>query len=152
MKVTECSHQMPTFLCRLCVPDLTALRKFDLVYLATAYSKYPEGIQRAFERASEIAADLLRLGVSVFSPIVHAHPIAVYGKLDPLDHEFWLSFDAAMMAKADAMVVAMMVGWEVSQGIAHEIRFFENAGKPVFYVQPSRLLISATIQPEENVT
>ncbi|GAC1572983.1 MAG: hypothetical protein NVS3B5_02220 [Sphingomicrobium sp.] len=114
--------------------DLKLLRNFDLVYLATPYSRYPEGIHRAFERASEIAADLLRLGVNVYAPIVHTHPIAIYGHIDPLDHDIWLPFDAAMMGKADAMIVAMMDGWQTSKGIAHEVKVFQSAGKPVFYV------------------
>lgn len=130
---------------------LSDLRRFDLVYTATPYSRYPEGIQRAFERASEIAADLLRLGVKVYSPIAHTHPIAVYGRLNPLDHDIWLPFDAAMMGKADAMIVAMMAGWETSQGIAHEIKVFENAGKPIFYIETADLRISVTQQTEENI-
>lgn len=39
-----------------------------------------------------------------------------------------------MMALADCLIVAKMTGWQESFGIAHEIKFFESAGKPVFYL------------------
>lgn len=48
-----------------------------LVYLATPYSKYPRGIEAAFVDASRLAACLVRLGISVYSPIAHTHPIAI---------------------------------------------------------------------------
>jgi hypothetical protein len=116
---------------------LEQLRGFDLVYLGTPYSKYPGGIEVAFEHACVFAANLLRHQVKVYSPIAHTHPIAIHGKIDPLDLNIWLPFDAAMMAKADAMVVGLMPGWEESRGVAHEIEVFKTAGKPVFYLSPS---------------
>ena len=55
------------------------LLRFDLVYLATPYSKFPGGIQAAFIDAACIAARLLRAGVKVYSPITHTHPIGRVG-------------------------------------------------------------------------
>ena len=43
-------------------------------YLASPYSKYPEGTQAAFEMACWQAGLLIRAGVPVFSPIAHSHP------------------------------------------------------------------------------
>lgn len=108
--------------------------KFDLVYLASPYSKYPSGPEDAFKRISKLAGRLLRLGVNVYSPIAHTHPIAVHGSLDPLDHSIWLPFDAAIMGKSDAMLVAKMDGWQESKGIGHEIDVFTKAGKPIYYL------------------
>ncbi len=108
--------------------------RYGLVYLATPYSKYPPGLEAAFREAAKITARLLRLGVKVYSPIAHTHPIAEYGHLDPLDHSIWLPFDEAIMAKSDAMVVAKMDGWETSKGIKHEIGVFGLAEKPIYYL------------------
>lgn len=108
--------------------------KFPLVYLATPYSKYPAGLEEAFKDAAKLTARLLRIGVKVYSPIAHTHPIAVYGKLDALDHSIWLPFDEAIMGKADALLVAKMATWDQSKGIAHEIEFFSKAGKPIYYL------------------
>ncbi len=114
-----------------CIADL---RQFDLVYLGTPYSKYPAGIEAAFREASAFAARLLRMGIKVYSPIAHTHPLAIYGNIDPYDHSIWLPFDAAMMAKSDAMLVGTMEGWETSKGVLHEIETFRAADKPIFYL------------------
>src|SRR5581483_5926388 len=108
----------------------TQLRDLGLIYLATPYSKYPDGIDRAWLDACKLTARMLRAGAKVYSPIAHTHPVAIHGEIDPLDHKIWLPFDEAMMAAAAALVVAKMTGWESSQGIAHEIRFFAQARKP----------------------
>src|SRR5690606_36400127 len=108
------------------------LSKFDLEYLATLYSKYPKGVEAAFQEACIIAARLIRFKINVYSPIAHTHPIAVFGKLDQSDHDLWLTFDSAMMAKADALAVATMPTWQDSAGVAYEIRTFLHQQKPVF--------------------
>lgn len=112
------------------------LRKHDLVYLATPYSKYPKGQEMAFRDACALAAKLVRLKVKVYSPIAHAHPIAIHGGIDPLALDLWLDFDAAMMAKSDAILIAQMEGWDRSSGIAHEMQEFRAAGKPIRFVDP----------------
>jgi nucleoside 2-deoxyribosyltransferase len=111
----------------------TDLTRFKLVYLGSPYTKYAAGIEQAFRDVSEIAAEMLRDGVKVYSPIAHTHPIAVYGNLDPLNHEIWLPFDQAMMDAAEAMVIADMSGWQDSYGVKYEIDYFRAAGKPVYF-------------------
>ena len=103
-------------------------------YVATPYSQYPEGIGEAFLCACEASAILIRGGFRVFAPIVHSHPIAVAGDFDPLDHSIWMRQDEPMVANALGMIVVMMTGWAESKGIAQEIKDFEAAGKPVFYM------------------
>jgi len=110
------------------------LRHGGLWYLATPYSKYPAGIEVAFQHAAKATADLLRAGVSVYSPIAHTHPVAVYGEVDPFDHDIWLPFDEAMMERANGIIVLKMETWDESRGIAHEIEVFKRAGKPVVYL------------------
>lgn len=111
-------------------------------YLATPYSKWETGIEDAFKEASRLAARLLLRGISVYSPIAHTHSIAIYGQLDPLDHSIWLPFDEAMMEAAERLIVAQLKGWRESRGIAHEIDFFRQRGKPVQYVDPVSLLFN----------
>lgn len=105
-----------------------------LHYLATPYSRYPDGITAAFEDAARLTARLIRVGYVVYSPIAHGHPIAMLGGLNPLNNDFWLEYDAHMMRLADSLLVAQMASWRESRGIAQEIEFFENAGKPVHYL------------------
>jgi hypothetical protein len=115
---------------------LLDLKQFDLIYVGQPFTKYPGGIESAFIDGCKLTARLLRLGLKVYSPIAHAYPLALYGEIDPVDLTIWLPFDAAMMGKSDAMLVAMMSGWETSKGIRHEIEVFTEAGKPIFYLPP----------------
>lgn len=107
---------------------------YQLCYLATPYSKWPTGIHNAYVKASVLAAKLLREKVNVYSPIAHAHSIAIYGNIDALDHAIWLPFDEAMMHVCEALLVAQLPGWTESKGVAHEIEFFETRKKPVHYL------------------
>jgi hypothetical protein len=109
----------------------------SLAYLATVYSKHKLGQEAAFIEASKIAAKLLVAGVKVYSPIAHTHPLAFYGGLDLLDLSIWLPFDEAMMERCDCLFVAHMDGWQESKGIAHEIAFFEQSGKPIYDLNPA---------------
>jgi hypothetical protein len=114
--------------------NIDELKQHALCYLATPYSKYPSGIHHAFADAATFAANLLKAGVNVYSPIAHTHPLAIYGNIDPLDHNIWLPFDATMMHLAEALIVARMPGWESSKGVMHEIEVFRAAHKPIYYL------------------
>jgi hypothetical protein len=105
-------------------------------YLATPYSKYPDGLQAAFVEAAANAAVLIRRGLRVYSPIAHTHPIAAAGKIDPLDHKIWLPADAPFMAHAHGLIICKMDGWATSFGIRQEIDEFEVADKPIFMMEP----------------
>lgn len=107
----------------------------DFWYLATPYSKWADR-REAWRQAVIAAADMIKAGVPAFSPIVHSHPIALIGKIDPLDHEIWLPADAPLMAAARGLVVYQMDGWDESYGVAVEIDAFRAAGKPVIFWRP----------------
>lgn len=109
------------------------LQQHPLVYLASPYTKYELGLDAAFRDICAIAAELLREGVRVYSPIAHTHPIAIHGNLDPRNHDIWLPFDQAMMDAADAMCIADMHGWRESYGVQYEIETFRRAGKPIYF-------------------
>jgi nucleoside 2-deoxyribosyltransferase len=113
--------------------------KVGLAYLATPYSKFPDGIEAAFIAASKLTAQLLRAGIKVYSPIAHTHPVAIHGDIDPHDHAIWMPFDQAMMDVCDSLIVAHLPSWETSKGVAIEIEVFEKAGKPIFDLEPASL-------------
>ena len=116
--------------------SIDKLKKYNLCYVATPYSRYPGGIEKAYQAACALCAQLLLAGVKVFSPIAHSHGIAVHGKLDPLDHKIWLPFDEAVMQASNALLVAKMKTWEVSYGIDKEIEWFAAKNKPVHFLDP----------------
>jgi hypothetical protein len=109
-------------------------------YLATVYTKHPEGIDVAYRDANETAARVIRIyGARVFCPIGHSHSLCkVYGTrnglLGELDAEFWKWFDRPFLDKADGLLVATMPGWTESEGIAHEIEVMRELGRPILYL------------------
>ena len=105
-------------------------------YLATPYSKFPRGLDVAFELASEYASRFVNARIPIFCPIAHTHPIAVFGHMDLHDLDMWLSADAPFMDAAGGLIVVQMDGWDVSVGITAEIAAFEKAGKPILYWTP----------------
>jgi hypothetical protein len=127
---------------------LSDLKRFDLIYVGTPYTKYKGGIEVAFVDACKLTARLMSEGLKVYSPIAHTHPLAIHGGLNPIDHEVWLPFDEAMMAKSDAILVAMMAGWEASFGIHYEIRVFIEASKPVYFLDPADLGVEIVTDDE----
>lgn len=118
------------------------LKPYELIYLGTPYTKYIHGTHCAFTDAAELMAELLRDGTKCYSPIVHCHPIAIHGNIDPLDHKIWLQFNAVMMRKADAFLIAMMESWENSTGIQLETISFRARKIPIFYLNPTTWVVS----------
>lgn len=105
-------------------------------YMASPYSKYPGGLEAAFEAASQQAAMLLRAGVPVYAPIAHTHPIAIHGNIEPCDHTIWLPADEPLMRAASGLIVCELAGWQSSVGVQYEIDTFCDMGKPVIQMTP----------------
>ncbi len=117
-------------------PDqLTTLKSWRLAYVATVYSKWPEGVDDAFVQACRVTAALMKSGVRCFSPIAHSHPVALHGGIDELDHDFWMDVDRPFMEAASGLIVVRMPGWRESVGVLAEIDYFTRAGKPVEFVE-----------------
>jgi hypothetical protein len=106
-----------------------------MIYLASPYS-HPEVEVRKqrFRDACRAAAQLLASGLTVFSPIVHGHPLVDQGL--PTDWPFWERFDRDHLVRCDEVVVLMLDGWRESVGVAGEIRIAGELGKPVRYLAP----------------
>lgn len=105
-------------------------------YLATVYTKHPNGVHDAARVAGKLAGRLTQRGVPVFSPICHSHLIALAAHLNPVDHDFWMAADRPMMVAARGLIVATMEGWTQSRGITEEIAEFNKAGKPIWMIDP----------------
>jgi Domain of unknown function (DUF1937) len=113
--------------------SITDLQKYNLLYLASPYSKYPTGIDQAFKDISKIAAAFIRAKVKIYCPIAHTHPIAIHGDLDPFDHEVWMAVDEPLLKICDGLVIVMLPGWQKSDGINIELNHALQTNKPIFY-------------------
>lgn len=125
------------------------LRQIEgLIYLGSPYSKYPDGIEAAYRDVCRVAANLLRAGVTVYSPIAHTHGVATHGEIDPYDHKIWLPADQIMIDVSAALLIAKMDGWQESFGLKYEVEAFARQGKPIFLIEPVKLEIVSACDAE----
>ena len=125
-------------------------RNTGLVYLASPYSRYPHGQAAACEDVGRIAVRLVaERDLCVFSPILYFHTLAMLGGFD-LHDPVWLEMDRRFFDVATVMVVAGLEGWRQSAGIAQELEWAKEAGKPRFLLDPRDLTL-APIEDAEVV-
>lgn len=109
------------------------------IYLACPYSVRGSGHNKAweilrFECANIAAMRLINLGLKVFSPISHSHPISLTQPHDELNtHDLWLGQDKAFYEDwANLLVILTLPGWYVSHGVTVERRSFLFRDVPEF--------------------
>ena len=106
-----------------------------MIYLASPYTHPDPAVREArFQAACRQAAEMLRCGVRVFSPIAHTHPIAAHGL--PPEWDFWAEYDRAFLEMCDEVWVLMLDGWRESRGVRAEVEIAVSMGKSVVYVEP----------------
>lgn len=105
------------------------------VYLATPYSHPDQKVREArFKAVNAVAAQLMRDGHHVYSPISHTHPIALAGDL-PKGWDFWEAHDRTFIEWAEEVHVLLADGWQESTGVKAEICISSELGKPVRYIE-----------------
>lgn len=101
-------------------------------YLASPYTHREPVIQeRRYNDAIAHSGALLAAGVFVFAPIVQTHRAAGLYAL-PGDFVFWLNYNKAFMDASAGTIVATIDGWRESKGVAQEIAYTRETGKPVY--------------------
>lgn len=110
--------------------------RLSYFYLATPYTRYPNGQEQAFKDAAQQAALLVLAGVPTFCPIAHSHPMVPYVPMNKDNHDTWLILDNAFMDAAYGMILCQMEGWDQSFGIAHEVEYMRAKHKPIIWMTP----------------
>ena len=106
----------------------------EMIYLACPYSHPDSRVRHArFVLANAMAAELMRCGLHVFSPISHSHPIADYGL--PGGWDYWAEYDRWFLERCDRMYVLKAPGWKKSVGLQAEVETFTGMGKPIHYLE-----------------
>jgi Domain of unknown function (DUF1937) len=126
-------------------PRVVTAPAHDVVYLACPYTHPDPAVRKArFDAATVIAADLIRAGRIVYSPITMTHPIdmVLAGEAKTLGSDYWVAFDEAFMEMCSEMVVVRLDGWDRSSGIRREIAFFTDRKKPFRYIDPPKSISS----------
>lgn len=104
-------------------------------YLAIPYTDPdPEVMRQRFELANRKAAEFMKQGLLIYSPISHSHPIAQYGL--PLDWEYWQHYDQEILSICDELIIVMADGWKESRGIKAETASAIEMGIVVSYALP----------------
>ena len=107
-----------------------------MIYLACPYSHLDSNVREyRFMKANQAAANLMRDGHIVYSPISHTHPIAMEGDL-PLDWSYWQSVDEFYIRLCEKVVVLELNGWQKSKGVQAEIEIARALDKPVEFIKP----------------
>lgn len=111
------------------------LVKPGLVYVASPYTKHPEGPEKAVQDAAKVTAKLMLSGYAVFSPVVHSHGLIEHlGKDLQFDHDFWMRQDLAVLRQCTAIVAVEMPGWSESRGMARELEEAKLYGIQVIWI------------------
>lgn len=105
------------------------------VYLAGAYSHPDPHIrEERFNTANQIAAHLMDVGLCVFSPISHSHPISFYTEHHANEGDFWLKQCFPMIEWADKMYVINSPDNRNSVGVQMEMDEFVRQNKKIFSI------------------
>ena len=112
-----------------------------MIYLASPYSHPDPAIRKLrFRAACKAAAALIRAGATVYSPIVHSHPLEAYGL--PTDWKFWERIDREHLARCDDVVVLKLAGWDRSIGVQAEIAIARERHMPIRFAEPGELCLA----------
>lgn len=112
----------------------TAYTDRPLVYLACPYSFGDAATRGArFEAVTKTAAELMKQGHNVFSPITHGHPVNLMGVAGGWHR--WAPVDEAILSTCcREMIVLTLEGWQESIGIQAEIALADKLGIPITYM------------------
>lgn len=101
-------------------------------YLASPYTHKLAHMQEQRTHAATVhLGALLAAGVFVFSPIVQTHRASQLFQL-PGNFEWWLDFNKAFMDASAGTILAQMEGMNESRGVAQEIEYTRESGKPCY--------------------
>lgn len=114
-----------------------------MIYLACPYTHPNQAVrEQRFEAACAATATLMRSGKSVFSPIVHSHPLVRYGL--PVEWEFWQAQDCEHLRRCDCVVVLTLEGWETSRGVQAELRLASELQLPIHYLSSAMISMQSS--------
>lgn len=111
-----------------------------LIYLATPYNDPSPFIrEERFHAACSVASKLILVGVHLFCPIAHTHPIASKSSNLLPGCDYWQEYDRLMLTACDELWIVQMSGWDRSAGIEVEIGIAAELGKRILYLHPTSL-------------
>ncbi len=117
-----------------------------ILYVAIPYSHPDPAIrEHRYSTANRVAAQLMRAGIVVFSPLSHSVPIAKHIPDAEMDHQFWMLQDLPLLRLADEMLIIGLDGWTQSRGVCEEMFKALAWRKPITLIEESDIDLLPTI-------
>lgn len=102
-------------------------------YLATPYTHTnPAVVQARVDETMRYAHALLAAGITVFSPILHCHHLALSHAM-PTDAQFWWNYNKRHLEIFRRVIACQIDGWQQSRGMKMEIDWAQANGVDVKY-------------------
>ena len=113
---------------------------FTVSYLACPYAHADPQVKLFRHKlVNYYTQQYLLKGQLVYSPLTHNIP------LHPTDIEqtwdIWSTFDKAMLARCNTLIVLQTDGWQQSVGVTAEIEFAKTLYLPITFLQPDTQII-----------
>jgi hypothetical protein len=108
-----------------------------LIYLSIPYTHlYRITMEQRVLYADFLAAEFLKMGVNVLSPITQSHRLVPYlgNEKKYSSWDFWKEIDLDFIDRCDCMVVCRIKGWKKSIGVSAEIEYCKKENVPTFYL------------------
>ncbi|KKN77736.1 hypothetical protein LCGC14_0357100 [marine sediment metagenome] len=104
------------------------------IYLACPYSSGYMNVKRErFEAVTKKAAELMKSGHTVYSPIVSCHWMAIEHNLST-DWDYWKELDKTFIEWCDEVWVLCLDGWKESKGVTAEVEIAKELGRKIVYL------------------
>jgi hypothetical protein len=115
-----------------------------MIYLATQYSHSDPIVRKTrYLLAMEVAAELIKNKLCVYSPIVHCHEMAERHGF-PTDAKFWEEYNNSFIRHCEYMIVLVTPELHTSKGVMAEIEFAKNCFIPIKFVDREGNMIEWT--------
>lgn len=117
-----------------------------VAYLACPYMDPDVNVRKKrLATVTQVAHDLIKQGLLVYSPLTHNIPIDQLGIHG--DWHTWRTFDLEMLGRCDRLIVLKLDGWDRSSGVTAEIAHAESLGLPIESIE-----VSHAHKPNESET
>jgi hypothetical protein len=101
-------------------------------YMAGPYS---DSIHERYKQHLDAVALLTRLNLTIYSPIVHFHQVAIDHSM-PTHADFWINHNYNMVLSSKGVILLCLTNWANSKGVRNELNYSKINSIPVWALDP----------------
>ncbi len=111
-----------------------------VLYLACPYSHPDPAIREyRYSTANRVAAQLMKSGIVVFSPLSHSVSIARHIPELEMAHRFWMNQDLPLLRLCDELLILGLNDWTKSEGVRSEMFEAMAHAKPITLIEEKHI-------------